>query len=182
MDTTTQLEKRAKKETSHLWCTPHQSTDYDYPNPCQRKPKIRLPSIVVYLCRAGRYAANWTFFFFSIERTRAPGFAASRALAITLAPVVGGGYQFPRRCDPPILPTAHKTIIVAECIRLWRRYNPSRTCSVRARSSRMDTPAKANFTPRRFIYTHCARSARDIYYDNFYTQKRFAVIYIRSWN
>jgi len=33
------------------------------------------------------------------------------ALAITLVPVVGGGYQFSRQCDPPILPTAIKRLL-----------------------------------------------------------------------
>lgn len=40
----------------------------------------------------------------------------------------------------------------------------------------MDT-AKANFTPDTL---HIVRPHGDVYYDNFYTQKRFTVIYIRS--
>lgn len=94
--------------------------------------------------------------FFQSDTHAAPRRIAGPAvLAITLASVVGGGYQFPRRCDPPILPTTIKRLLSSNVY----GYSAVITClpGLAARLSRMDT-AKANFTPDAFC-TLCARPA-----------------------
>lgn len=99
------------------------------------------------------YAVNWTFFNRTHTRRRIAGPAV---LAITLASVVGGGYQFPRRCDPPILPTTIKRLLSSNVY----GYSAVITClpGLAARLSRMDT-AKANFTPD-VLFAHCALGPR----------------------
>lgn len=142
---------------------------------CQRN-RWKIP--YVQSCCKARSKLN----FFSIGHTgfrprrAAPRRVASRrfALAITLAPVVGGGYQFPRQCDPPILPTTIKRLLSSNVY----GYGAVITFPDLQRASRMDT-AKANFTPSTL---HIVRLACDIYYDNFCAQKRFTVIYARPWN
>jgi len=56
---------------------------------------------------------NRTHWVPAAPRRAAPHRVASHrfALAITLAPVVGGGYQFPRQFDSPILPTTIKRLL-----------------------------------------------------------------------
>lgn len=120
-------------------------------------------------------AANWTFFFNRTHRVpAAPRRAAPVRTRYNFSACCRWRISISAAVDPPILPTTIKRLLSSNVY----GYGAVITFPDLQRGSRMDT-AKANFTPNTL---HIVRPARDVYYDNFCAQKRFTVIYARSWN
>ena len=109
-----------------------------------------------------------------------PRRAASRRVESRCVALVRTRYNFSACCRwrisifaavrPADIADRHKTIIVVECIRLWRRYNlPGLAVCLTGW-----TWPRLTLHPNTL---HIVRSACDVYYDNFCVQKRFTVIY-----